>query len=111
MAVNNFKLEEAIDQAYEEFMRLPENDRNSLNMMLLARKYSPRTAKHILDCLIEQPALIFAESKGGYLCADVLTATIGDIIAMSMMNRYSDQMKAEQAEQVRKDMLLSRLTS
>lgn len=104
-----FRLEVAIDEAYTEFMALEDDNRNSLNMMLVARKYAPKTAKQIIDCLVDQPALLFSESKGGYLCTDVLTASIGDIIAVTMMNRYADQARSEQAEQARKEMLHSKL--
>jgi hypothetical protein len=103
MTINHFKLEEAIDQALEDFMKLEIDDRNSLNMSLLARKYAPRTAAHLVDCITDQPALLFAEAKGGHLCADVLTATIGDLIASAMLMRFKEQAEKEQAEQIRRE--------
>lgn len=105
-----FQMDVAIDEAYDEFSKLVPEDRNQLNIMLVARKYAPRTHKQVLDCLIENPALMFMEAKGGHLVIDVLIADIAEAIAAVMIQRYAEQAQKEEMEQARRASLRRNLS-
>lgn len=108
--INKFHFQEALDQALDEFMKLPDEDKTPLNMQLLSRKYAPKLHKHVLDCIIENPAMLFLEAKPGFLLLDSAVATIGDALASMLMQRYQEHVNKEQAELIKAQSLRSQLS-
>lgn len=103
--INRFHLEEAIERAYKEFMDLDEENRNPLNMFLIARKYTPKNAQHVIDCIADNPVILFLEAKAGHLNFDVLIASIGESIAAGMKQKFTEQAQKEEADSVKSRML------
>lgn len=101
-----WRLEAAIDRAYEDFLALEDDHRNQLNMLLMARRYAPSTSKQCVDCLRDNAVLLFLEAKPGYLILDVLIAGITDVIGNHVMQRYTDTVKLADANDVRRKLLI-----
>lgn len=94
--INVFKLEVAIEKGFEEFMGFSEEARNPWNMSALSRKYAPRNAKQMSECLLENGLIFQLEAKPGYLLWDVSFATVSELIESGIKQRFTEQVQKEE---------------
>lgn len=104
--IKKFRLVEAIDRAFKEFMELEEDQRIPPNMSLIVRNFAPKSIRQVSECFDEFQHLYTLESKPGHLVIDTMSATVAEYMYALVERKYTEHLQRDHMEKSRNQIVI-----
>ena len=101
MSEGKFRLETAIEKAWDDYLTIDKETRSPAHVLLAARKFAPRNVSDCLTVLEEHKELFLMDSQAGWLLLDVILATVTNYMFRVLLQKDQEYQQKQAAEMTR----------